>query len=213
MADAPGSEPGARTGMGVRLSPWSLSRGVDWSQVPARSHEPYHVGSNPTAATVPLRPGQCPGGSHKPAGQVQLLGPQLLNRAVSSTGRAVVSHAKGCRFESCTAHSRGDPRRLASSRQQLRSAGVTAARLLGKEEVRVRPPGGPLPPPYFSPPTGEGRGGIAFVWGRMFQGPARLPCKQSEMGSIPIVSTPQRACDVSQALFLLVLVSAAPAPL
>ncbi len=45
--------------------------------MPARSHKPYDVGSNPTSATDFLRAGQCPVGVHDPGGQVRLLGPRL----------------------------------------------------------------------------------------------------------------------------------------
>ena len=45
--------PSPSRGVGVQVSPWSLFfRGVDWRLVPARSHKPSHVGSNPTSATA-----------------------------------------------------------------------------------------------------------------------------------------------------------------
>ena len=51
MADAQRSERCARSGVGVRLSPWSLDTGWTGVRLPARSHKPHDVGSNPTPVT------------------------------------------------------------------------------------------------------------------------------------------------------------------
>jgi hypothetical protein len=49
-ADTQVSEACARQGLGVQVSPWSLD--AEWTgAVPAGSHKPSHVGSNPTSAT------------------------------------------------------------------------------------------------------------------------------------------------------------------
>ena len=66
------------TGVGVQVSPWSL-QDARWTgvRIPARSHKPHDVGSNPTLATLLVRMDECPAGSHKPSGQVRLLNPQL----------------------------------------------------------------------------------------------------------------------------------------
>lgn len=80
--------------LGVRISPWLLYRGVDWSG--------YQLGliSRTTSVRIRLprlllRMGQCPIGSHKPGDQVQLLDPQLFWRC-RPTGRVVrLKHGNG----------------------------------------------------------------------------------------------------------------------
>ena len=104
LADTQRSERCARAGVGVQLSPWSLwCRRAGARPALIRLDCPARYrGLQLTRSRVrkqAKRPGREPGDRL----WVQL--PPRLPRAVSSIGRALVLQTKGCRFESCTAHS------------------------------------------------------------------------------------------------------------
>ncbi len=59
------------SGVGVRLSPWSLRSGLEW--LPARSHKPFDAGSNPASATDRSGRGRRAEYANRQSGQVESL--------------------------------------------------------------------------------------------------------------------------------------------
>lgn len=147
----------------VRVLPGVLTAEWTGAWKPARSHKPSDAGSNPASATLLSAGGPVPGRASYAWRSGATPGSATLSWRGTRTGIAARSRA-WCLWVRF-------PLRLLHDGLEV----LPAAHRSGMAEDRVRLPAGPLDP-----------------WGRMYQGRARLPCKQPEMGSIPIVSTSSR---------------------